>query len=156
MKGKIYLSIIGVIILCLAVTYGVLNYNYSKGVRSGRLVKISKKGLLLKTYEGTLDLGSGDNLTWDFSVHDSDVGEKLSKMSGQIVRLEYRELLFKLFYTTKYDVLKFKMEHENNHGEEFCRLVNVLRTNKKIVDSIRTLIENQDPELLEIIRRCQQ
>ncbi len=153
MKSKIYISIVLIILLSTGVIYGVLNYNYSKGVRSGQLVKISKKGMLLKTYEGTLDLGSGDNLTWNFSVHDPKIGEALVKASGTKVKLEYRELLFRIFYTTKYDITGFKVESDSTNN--FCRLINLLRTDHKIVKLIRSLLEQKDPHLLSTIRECQ-
>ncbi|MBT6324781.1 MAG: hypothetical protein HOJ35_02335 [Bdellovibrionales bacterium] len=153
MKSKIYISVILIALLSIGVIYGILNYNYSKGVRSGHLVKISKKGMLLKTYEGTLDLGSGDNLTWNFSVHNPKIGEELVKASGKKIKLEYRELLFRIFYTTKYDILGFTVESDSKNN--FCRLINLLRTDHKIVNLIRSLLEQKDPNLLSAIRECQ-
>ena len=98
MKNKIILASILLLAILGAGTFGVLTHSYSNGVRTGKLVKLSKRGMLLKTYEGTLDLGSGDKLTWDFSIHDDKLGAELLKHTGQIVQLEYREILFKLFY----------------------------------------------------------
>ena len=92
MKIKIIFIFSIALIILGTISYGLLNYPYSEGVRSGKLVKISKKGVVYPTYEGTLDLGSGDQLTWNFSVHSRDVGDKLVKQSGKQVKLQYDEL----------------------------------------------------------------
>jgi len=155
LKRKI-IGILSILVLLLAlISYAVTQYTYSRGVRSGRLVKLSKKGILLKTYEGTLDLGSGDKLTWGFSIHDSQLGDQLVQQTGKIVSLEYRELLFKLFYATKYDVESWKLVGESNDMQYFCRLVNFVRKNSSIVSYLRPLIEREDSELLAKIRSCQ-
>jgi len=76
------------------------NYTYSEGTRSGVLVKISKKGYFLKTYEGQLNLGgvsTGDDggITgniWDFSVTDDRIYNKLQELEGKKVTLHYDEI----------------------------------------------------------------
>jgi hypothetical protein len=151
-KIILFLFLLGAVLS--AATYGLLNYSYSDGIRSGKLVKLAKKGAILKTYEGTLDLGSGDQLTWDFSIHDSELGEALVKKTGQQVKLEYRELLYKVFYSTKYDVVSWSMLRVAGN-ENFCRLVNVIRNSKFIVDKVKDLIEKHDASLIEDARRCQ-
>ncbi len=155
MKRKLFSIFTIIIILLSLIGYGVLEYTFSRGMRSGKLVKVSKKGLLLKTYEGTLDLGSGDQLTWNFSAHDDKLGEQLVSQIGKQVSLEYRELLFKLFYETKYDVVSWKLEGASVDLDYLCRLVNYLRENSSIVNYIREKIEVDDKVLLKRIRECQ-
>ena len=155
MKKKISLTLLIVILVTSGIIAAIINYDYSKGVRSGKLVKISKKGVVLKTYEGTLDLGSGDMLTWNFSVHDTEIGEELEKASGQIVQLHYREMFFKLFYETKYEVTSWEILEDKSAQVLLCRLVKVLIRNKHVVEKIRPMIENHDPELLPLVRECQ-
>jgi len=155
MKRKILLTLALISLISVGVGYAIIKYTYSQGQRAGRLVKILQKGFLLKTYEGTLDLGSGDKLTWDFSVHDSDLGKKLESASGKMVKLEYKEMLFPLFYTTKYNVVDFKLSDTDGNNENFCRLVNVLRRNSNTVSTVRQLIMDYDPSLLGEIRKCQ-
>lgn len=155
MKKKIILWSSLVLVLTGLIVFALTQFSYSKGVRSGRLVKLSKKGVVLPTYEGTLDLGSGDRLTWDFSVHNSQVAKELTKLSGQQVRLEYRQLLFKLFYGSQYDVVKFSVVPSSNSNKWFCRLVNLMRKNHHVVKAVRQMIEAQDPELMNQVRHCQ-
>lgn len=155
MKGKIALWTTIVLILSGLVVFGLTQFSYSKGVRSGKLVKLSKKGVMLQTYEGTLDLGSGDKLTWDFSVHNSKAAEKLIALSGQQVRLEYRQLLFRLFYGTKYDVVKFSVVPMQGDDKWFCRLVDLMRKNHHVVKAVKEMMQNLDPELLTQVRKCQ-
>lgn len=155
MKRKLFGAFTIVIILLSLIGFGVLQYTFSSGMRSGKLVKVSKKGLLLKTYEGTLDLGSGDQLTWKFSIHEDKLGEQLVSQIGKQVSLEYRELLFKLFYETKYDVISWKLEGTSVDLDYLCRLVGYLKQNSSVVNYLRSKIENEDKELLKRIRECQ-
>ena len=110
------LSLIAVslfLILMLCFYYG----NYSSGYRAGVPTKIRKKGVLFKTYEGTLNVGGLTNTsdgtiptTWDFSVKKSDqvVLEKIDEaiQHSKRVKLLYKEKYVKLFWRgdTKYFV----------------------------------------------------
>jgi len=100
---KVVFRILLVIILVSLLTgVGYLayaNYTYSKGTRTGNLIKLSKKGVMFKTYEGQLNLGGFQNDAdsglsgniWNFSVPSRDVYEKLEQYEGQKVRLFYKE-----------------------------------------------------------------
>lgn len=156
MKKKLFIIIVALVALFALLTYGVLNYGYSKGARSGKLVKLSKKGVLIKTYEGTLDLGSGDMLTWEFSVHDKAVGEELLNHIGRQVTLNYRELFFKLFFSTKYDVRTFSFPKDPQALDYLCRMVDIVRKRPKLVDQLREVMQEYDPSLLNMVRECQQ
>ncbi len=155
MKRKLFGAFIIITLICSAISYGILQYTFSRGMRSGKLVKISKKGVFLKTYEGTLDLGSGDQLTWHFSIHDDKLGDQLVAQSGKNVSLEYRELIFKLFYETKYDVEAWKLDGVSVDYDYLCRLVNFIRKNSSVVNYLRPMIEREDRDLLSKIRDCQ-
>lgn len=92
--------------------------SYSEGVRSGMVVKISKKGFLFKTYEGQLNLQTfGANKSpnmvsesFEFSVEgDREDMVKIleeASLSGERVSLKYTERLVKFFWRgeTKYFV----------------------------------------------------
>lgn len=75
------------------------NYTYSKGTRTGYLIKISYKGVLLKTFEGQLNLGGFQQPgqpavmgnVWEFSVPKREVYEKLQQYEGKQVTLHYKE-----------------------------------------------------------------
>ncbi len=154
MKKKIFLVVTVIVLILAGISWGLLNYNYSTGFRSGVLVKITKKGAFLKTYEGTIDLGSGDQLTWDFSIHNKEIGEQLEKQAGQFVKLEYRELLYKVIYGTKYDVTAWSIVRKSG-SENFCRLVNIMRKSRFVVEKVKSLISENDASLLEEVRKCQ-
>lgn len=156
MKKKIIGYLVLLSLITTGVCYLILSYSYSQGNRAGKLVKLSRKGFYPKTWEGTLDLGSGDRLTWDFSIHDDDLAEKLQKLSGKKVNLEYRELLFKVIYETTFDVTSFRLTEPKEQDKALlCRFVSVLRKNKGIVEMIRPMILEHDNKLLEEIRGCQ-
>jgi hypothetical protein len=78
--------------------------SYSDGYRAGTVIKLSRKGLLFKTYEGQLNLGlvlgdqSGAAVSniWEFSVPSSNQ-EVLAKLDtamarGRRAKLHYREM----------------------------------------------------------------
>lgn len=156
MKKKIIGTLVLLVLLSAAVPFLVLSYSYSEGNRVGKLVKLSRKGFFPKTWEGTLDLGSGDRLTWDFSVHDAELAEKLQEETGRVVNLGYRKLLWRVFYKTEYDIISWSLSNKVANDENlFCRFVAVLRKSKIIVGQIRPLIEKYDPQLLNNIRDCQ-
>ena len=101
---KIVKRIILIIILASAALIGYFYFGtYSEGVRSGVVVKVSKKGILFKTYEGQLNLmtfgaSRSQNMvaeTFDFSVPDYETDaikilEEVS-LSGERVSLRYKE-----------------------------------------------------------------
>ena len=91
----------GVVVIGIIITLLVCNYTYSEGNRAGVVVKFSKKGFLMKTYEGELNMGGMGNVPntaernflWYFSVKDKAVAEKLMKLEGKKVSLHYREIV---------------------------------------------------------------
>ncbi len=91
---------IGVLLLSTISYCAWRNMTYSDGARAGYLVKISKKGVVFKTYEGQLDLsgigisgdvGGGARNIWAFSVSDDEVYKELQKYEGKKVSLHYKE-----------------------------------------------------------------
>lgn len=92
--------------------------SYSECIRSGMVVKISKKGWIFKTYEGQLNLQTfGANKSpnivsesFEFSV-DNDRAEVIkmleeASLSGERVSLKYTERMMTFFWRgdTKYFV----------------------------------------------------
>ncbi len=117
------LKISGLIILLLAILAGSVAVfaNYSDGYRVGRVIKLSRKGYVFKTWEGQLNLEalSQDRGIWEFSVHRSDeeiraeINEAVEQ--GYRVKLYYKEKLFQFDWrgNTKYfvyDVEKVESE----------------------------------------------
>jgi len=112
MEGFIsLLKKIGIVVLLLAIAVFVfLNMaNYSSGFRAGVPTKISKKGVILKTFEGTMNVGGLTNTsdgaiptTWDFTVRKSadSVITKIDKaiLEGHRVKLMYHEKYVKFFW----------------------------------------------------------
>jgi len=105
-----------VIILLVMIALGafVTYVPYSTGVRAGTVLKVSKRGVLFKTYEGQLDLATigakqnKENLfdqAFMFSVRDTKVVKELEmvSLSGERVNLKYLPLPF--FGDTKYFVV---------------------------------------------------
>ena len=115
------LKIGGVILLLLIIAIGsyFVFGSYSEGYRAGNVMKLSKKGLVFKTWEGELNVGGfsdgggdGDMATtvWSFSVSDENVVKEIEKAvdNGSKVKLRYVEKYFQLDFCgdTKYFVTK--------------------------------------------------
>jgi hypothetical protein len=121
-KTSMFKWIRRILLIAVVGLIGVFSFyywgTYSEGIRSGMVVKISKKGLLFKTYEGQLNLQTfGANKSpnivsesFEFSVESdkADVIKVLEEasLSGERVSLKYTEHLAKFFWRgdTKYFV----------------------------------------------------
>lgn len=115
MKKFLYIFIILVLSVILYFTFG----HYGEGSIAGTLVKLTKKGVVIGTYEGKLNTqmfiddgaaasGVGLNL-WDFTVvKDDSLIDKLENamLNGYRVKLDYKQRYFTLFWVgdTRYIV----------------------------------------------------
>ena len=88
----------------LAILAGIGYYlfasmTYSDGSRTGQLIKISEKGYVFKTFEGSLSLGgisveedrTNIGSIWEFSVTDDAVFYKMLSLRGRKVVVQYEE-----------------------------------------------------------------
>jgi hypothetical protein len=77
--------------------YVYRSYVVSEGSRTGTLFKVSKKGVMFKTYEGQLLLAGSmmmtQQSTWDFSAKDANVYSDLQKYEGKVITLHYKEVV---------------------------------------------------------------
>jgi hypothetical protein len=110
-----YAAIAIVIILLIYMTF-IYFVTFSEGYRAGELIKISKRGLIFKTWEGRLSQGVSEEQQFNFSVQKSDkeVLEKLKEFQGERVKVTYIER-FGTFYwlgDTKYYVKEVELINE--------------------------------------------
>ena len=93
MKKFLTYSIASIVIVLIAYFSFIYFVTYSEGFRAGELVKISKKGLVFKTWEGRLSQGVSEAQQFDFSIQskDKNVIEKLKELQGKRVKLTYIE-----------------------------------------------------------------
>lgn len=119
---KRFLSYAGISIFIVFVIYICFIYfvTFSEGYRAGELIKISKRGLMFKTWEGRLSQGVSEEQQFNFSVQKSDkeVLEKLKQFQGKKVKLTYIERFGTFFWLgdTKYYVKE--VEILNNANEQ--------------------------------------
>lgn len=69
-----------------------LNWTYSSGERAGYVQKISRKGWLCKTWEGTLytDIAKGFRSdSFNFSIRDDSLAKVVEGLSGKRVAVQY-------------------------------------------------------------------
>jgi len=89
--GRRFLWIVFGVFLLVCIGYFTYSQlSYSDGYRSGQLFKISRRGVVFKTHEGTLNLSPNGLMTaWEFSVKNAQVSDQLEKMEGKLVRVHY-------------------------------------------------------------------
>ncbi|MEM9143421.1 MAG: 6-phosphogluconate dehydrogenase [Bacteroidota bacterium] len=114
MKKAMFVAL-GVVVAVFALLYAIIYFvPYSEGVRSGELIKISNKGVLVKTWEGEISQGISGAQIFAFSVLDKDkeVIKKLQEYQGAYVKLEYVERFATFFWLgdTKYFITAIEKE----------------------------------------------
>lgn len=120
------------IYIVLFITLGLIGYisfayyvPYSKGIRSGELIKFSNKGYLVKTWEGEISQGISGAQIFSFSVEgkNQDIINQLKDYQGNYVKVEYVERYRTFFWwgDTRYFITKVEKEnspHFNNNSNE--------------------------------------
>lgn len=124
-KTKSFLRKVLIFGLIGAVLFGAgyylyANYTFSEGSRTGYLIKVSRKGNIVKTMEGQLNLGgfqTGDDANvigniWNFSVKDDAVYQKLEEAEGKKVTLRYKEQKKALFWQGDTNYFVYEVEQK--------------------------------------------
>ncbi len=106
---------------CVVMASGGLNWQFSEGSRSGVIQKLSKKGVIWKTWEGELNLGYNESRIDDqgrqtiapaifhFSVESDEVAKQLkaAEIVGKRVTIDYKQYFLRGWDKggTSYDVI---------------------------------------------------
>lgn len=175
LKAKI---LIPVILLSLGVVAKFILWDapISNGKRTGNLVKVSEKGRLIKTWEGTLDLGSGDKLTFDFSIKDDELARELYEYSGEEVSIYYEEHFLGWPRDTKYNVIRWQGKTQpvaeqpssspsSNGGEGdrtlsflgstlFCSVLGSLYQDQDLYQKVKEHLRSNNLYLYRQIEKC--
>ena len=123
-----------VLIFILIIGLGVLAFlyfgTYSEGTRAGIIMKVSKRGAIVKTWEGQMNLQTfgaikdPNNIiseTFTFSVErgNEELIKKLNKaaLSGQRVNLKYIERYIKVFWRGDTNVFAIDVETQDGNSE---------------------------------------
>lgn len=105
-----------VFILGFVLYLWVCSFTYSEGTRSGHLVKLSKKGVLFKTYEAQLNLGGVqvveglEGNMWEFSILDESQLSNFEELEGRKVKVYYRERYKSMPWLAKTNYIAYKVE----------------------------------------------
>lgn len=100
---KLLIGVFVFVILALCVKGCIMvgSVTYSEGERTGTITKFSHKGLVVRTWEGELNMGGlevgGKASVWEFSVDDPAIVEQVHKAqrAGGRWTLKYRQQMFK-------------------------------------------------------------
>lgn len=123
---KIFIYVVLFISLSFVAYISFIYYvPYSKGFRSGELIKISNKGYLVKTWEGELSQGISGAQIFSFSVERNNIEiiKQLKEYQGSYVKLQYIERYKTFFWwgDTHYFITKVEQEnspHFNSNSNE--------------------------------------
>jgi|TARA_R110000868_G_scaffold66877_3_gene198856 hypothetical protein len=91
MKKILGLTLLGLFLIITAYFLFIFFVPYSEGIRSGELIKISHKGVLIKTWEGEISQGISGAQIFSFSVLKDDVIAQLKEYQGDYVKVTYVE-----------------------------------------------------------------
>ncbi len=93
MRSFFRYAILSLILVFVAYVCFIYFVTFSEGYRAGELIKISKRGLLFKTWEGRLSQGVSEEQQFNFSVErsDTEIIDKLKELQGERVKLTYIE-----------------------------------------------------------------
>lgn len=97
--------------------YFICGLTYSEGSRSGVLTKVSRKGVVFKTYEGELNVGGlnqGDGTImplsiFQFSVREKSVYDQLEASQGKKVVLHYKQVIKNFFWQGESDYFVYSI-----------------------------------------------
>lgn len=121
---KVLKLLIVIIVLGAFAAWGLTKFAYSEGERAGVVSKFSKKGYIIKTYEGELNVGAQGQVSnmnqniWNFTLQNSNDTAIVNNLEdamlyGKRVRLHYEQRIFKFFwmgdsefFVTRVDVAK--------------------------------------------------
>ncbi|PCE62442.1 6-phosphogluconate dehydrogenase [Sediminicola luteus] len=114
MRKAVSVVILAIVLIGIAYFSFIYYVPYSEGVRSGELVKISHKGVLVKTWEGEISQGVSEAQRFMFSVEDGkkEIIQQLKDYQGKQVKLNYTERYKTFFWLgdTKYFITKVSLE----------------------------------------------
>ena len=112
---KVLFILISVILLGISAYFAFVYYvPFSEGYRSGELIKFSRKGVMVKTWEGQISQGLSGTNVFSFSVEDGEkeIIEKMKEYQGQYIKVTYKERYATFFWLgdTKYFITEVKSE----------------------------------------------
>ena len=87
-----------IIALLIVMALGLTACTYSEGDRTGKVFKLSKKGYVIKTWEGEMVIGDtgimmGRNV-WRFSIKDEAVAQQVlaAQSTDRVISLSYKQV----------------------------------------------------------------
>lgn len=114
---RFFLMLLGILLIGGLIFVWVAGWTFSEGTRAGELIKVSRKGVVFKTYEGQLNLGGfqSDNAgivgnIWEFSTTKNDVYDRLQELEGKKIKLHYRQRYKPMPWQGKTDYFVHKVE----------------------------------------------
>ncbi len=114
---RFFLMLLGILLIGGLIFVWVAGWTFSEGTRAGELIKVSRKGVVFKTYEGQLNLGGfqSDNAgivgnIWEFSTTKNNVYDRLQELEGKKIKLHYRQRYKPMPWQGKTDYFVHKVE----------------------------------------------
>lgn len=114
---RFILILLGLAILSGVIFVWVSGWTFSEGTRAGELIKVSRKGVVFKTYEGQINLGGFESDAegivgniWAFSTTDEKVYKRLQELEGKKIKLHYKQRYKPMVWQGKTEYFVEKVE----------------------------------------------
>jgi hypothetical protein len=168
-KGKFIF--VAVLVGLLIITKWVLfDYNLSEGRVIGNLTNISEKKVMavLKSWEGSVDEGSGDKLTTYFSIKDKKLAKELYDYEGKVVILYYEEHLATFPSQSKMIVTSWEPKDKPNEKADelsalnivsktlFCSFLGSIRRDADLYERVKAFVKADNLYLFNQFKKCNQ
>lgn len=173
MKLKTKIIFLGSVTLILFLVYYVcFSYPVSSGKRIGNLTKLSLKGKMIKTWEGTINEGYGEKLTTNFSISDDQLAKELFAAEGREVVIYYDEYFFGWPRDTNYNVIRWEhMQHPEDMAKKeslttqqllinalnkatFCSFLGTLKQDEELYQKVKSFMEVKNYFLFKQYEMC--
>ncbi len=166
-KAK-FITLLVLLIIGFITKWVLFDYSLSDGRVIGNLTNISEKKVygFLKSWEGSVDEGSGDKLTTYFSIKDLKLAKELYNYEGKQVILYYEEHFVTFPSLSKMIVTKWepkdKVEDKVNEisalnilGKTlFCSFLGSLRKNNELYEKVKSFIQTDNLYLYKQFSKC--
>jgi hypothetical protein len=165
MKFKILAVLI---VLLIAAKLVLFDYTLSEGRVIGNLTNVSEKKVyaILKSWEGSVDEGSGDKLTTYFSIKDNKLAKELYNYKGKQVILYYKEHIITFPSRSKMIVNKWEPKDKINEKAQelsalnivgktlFCAFLGSIRKESDLYNKVKSFVQSDNLYLYKQFSKC--
>lgn len=160
MKFKFIFGLFLIVAAISAIFYGLTNWSLHRGASAAYVTEFSATDSWPVRYVGIYrDLLTGEEK--EFSAFDPIAREQLENAVGEKVVLKTENHFLSLWNSHAHSVrgvepLELELAQKSASGDGLCRLIDIVRRSKPMVEVLRQRIKKYDESLLDLVRQCPQ